>query len=355
MATVSLGYTPSRLTFFQKIIEKREPVVLRNGTLFLNLVLILTKVETEESMSNFKKFLIGVPLITLISFGAMAASPLQQAERGTVERHVVYSPQLADSIAVDVWLPDAYDIAGADRFPVVYMHDGQNLYDRNTTWNGQSWEMDTIAARLIDEGEIPPVLIVGIHSDPAKRVSQLMPQQAVTDAGLDELMAEVKLKGKPVLGNQYADFVTETLKPYIDSSYRTLPDREHTTVMGSSMGGLMSLYLICRAPEVFGGAGCLSTHWYGSLDAGNAFGDALMSYMQNNLPDPATHRLYFDHGTETIDAYYGPWEEKALTIARAKGYRDGQNLDSYIDNGASHNEDAWAARVDRPLRFLLKR
>ncbi len=284
---------------------------------------------------------------------ASAAAPIQHADRGTVERHVVYSPELSDTITVDVWLPEGYAPAGETRMPVVYMHDGQNLYDRHTTWNGQSWEMDSVASSLIDAGAIGPVIIVGIHSDPATRVSQLMPQQAVADAGLEELMAEVKLKGQPVLGDRYADFVVSTLKPLIDSTYRTLPDREHTVVMGSSMGGLMSLYLICRAPEVFGGAGCMSTHWYGSRDAGDMFGNALMRFMERNLPDPATHSLYFDHGTETIDAYYGPWEQKALEIARQKGYRDGVNLDSYVDQGAAHTEDAWAGRVERPLRFLL--
>lgn len=296
---------------------------------------------------------LSVAAFAAMPVAASTAAPIQHADRGTVERHVVYSPQLSDSITVDVWIPEGYDTEGDARLPVLYMHDGQNLYDRSTTWNHQAWEMDSVASRLIDEGAIQPVLIVGIHSDPATRVSQLMPQQAVADAGLDRLMAEVKLKGQPVLGDRYVEFVTSTLKPMIDSTYRTLPDREHTAVMGSSMGGLMSLYLICRAPDLFGGAGCLSTHWYGTLDAGNVFGDALMNFMEKNLPDPATHRLYFDHGTETIDAYYGPWEEKALDIARQKGYRDGCNLDSYVDEGAAHTEDAWAGRVEKPLRFLF--
>ncbi len=312
--------------------------------------------------NNFGRYIAGFGIMAFLTTAiAMAETlPIQQADRGTVNRHLVYSPELADSIAIDVWVPESYgykiESYGykiGERFPVIYMHDGQNLYDRNTTWNGQSWEMDSTASSLIEKGDIPPVIIVGIHSDPAKRVSQLMPQQAVAEAGLDELMAEVKLKGQPVLGDRYADFVVNTLKPLIDKEYNTLPDRAHTTVMGSSMGGLMSLYLICRQPDVFGAAGCLSTHWYGSLDAGDSFGNAMMKFMENYLPDPKTHRLYFDHGTETIDAYYGPWEEKALKIARDKGYVDGENLDSFIDVGASHNEDAWEKRVDRPLRFLL--
>ncbi|MDE5791797.1 MAG: hypothetical protein K2H96_11300 [Muribaculaceae bacterium] len=281
----------------------------------------------------------------------LASSPLQKAECGTIERLEVVSPQLNDTIDVDVWLPA--DFNAGKRYPVLYMHDGQNLFDASTTWNHQSWEMDVTPCRMIEQGEIEPMIIVGIHSDPEKRVSQLMPQQAVKDAGLEDLMAEVKLKGKPVLGDKYGDFVVNTLKPLIDTSYPTLSDREHTSVMGSSMGGLMSLYLICQYPEVFGGAGCLSTHWYGTLDAGNRFGDAMISYVESALPDPTTHRIYFDHGTSTIDFYYGPWETKALLKAQEKGYQYGKNLDSYIDYGAPHEESAWAARVTRPLSFLF--
>ncbi len=279
---------------------------------------------------------------------------IQKADTGHIERLLVASPQLQDTIVVDVWLPEGFGSDQTQRYPVVYMHDGQNLYDANTTWNGQAWEMDATAGQLIKGGEVPPFIIVGIHSDPEKRVSQLMPQQAVKEAGLDELMAEVKLKGQPVLGDKYAAFVVETLKPLIDKTYPTLSDPADTMVMGSSMGGLMSLYLISMYPEKFGGAACLSTHWYGSLSAGDLFGNAMIDFVENHLPDPSTHRLYFDHGTSTIDAYYGPWETKALLKAQEKGYVYGKNLDSYIDYGAAHEEKAWAGRVIRPLRFLLE-
>lgn len=300
-------------------------------------------------MSVKYKFLL---LLATVAYGSTSwAAPLQKAECGTIERLEVAAPQLNDTIDIDVWLPSNFN--KETRYPVLYMHDGQNLFDASTTWNHQAWEMDRTACRMIEEGEIQPIIIVGIHSDPAKRVSQLMPQQAVKDSGLEELMQEVKLNGKPVLGDQYADFVVNTLKPLIDSTYPTLPDRDNTTVMGSSMGGLMSLYLICQYPDTFGGAGCLSTHWYGSLDAGDKFGDAMINYVENHLPDPSTHRIYFDHGTSTIDAYYGLWETKALLKAQEKGYQYGRNLDSYVDYGAPHEESAWAARVDRPLRFLF--
>lgn len=294
-----------------------------------------------------------LPAVALgIAFGCHAAdNPIQKADCGRIERITVASPELNDTINVDVWLPE--DFRQDQKYPVLYMHDGQNLFDASTTWNGQSWEMDRTACELISNRQIEPLIIVGIHSDPVHRVSQLMPEKAVKDAGLEELMTEVKLKGEPIMGDEYAAFVVKTLKPLVDSTYPTLSDREHTSVMGSSMGGLMSLYLICEYPEVFGGAGCLSTHWYGSLEAADKFGGAMMDYVNNHLPDPRTHRLYFDHGTSTIDAYYGPWETKALLTAQEKGYQYGKNLDSVVDYGAPHEENAWAARVGRPLHFLM--
>ena len=297
------------------------------------------------------KHLLLLPSLMVSASAVFASSPLQKAECGTIERLEVVSPQLNDTIDVDVWLPDGF--SAEQHYPVLYMHDGQNLFDASTTWNHQSWEMDVTPCRMIEQGEIEPTIIVGIHSDPATRVSRLMPQKAVKDSGLEDLMEEVKLKGQPIMGDSYADFVVNTLKPLIDSSYPTLSDRDHTAVMGSSMGGLMSLYLICQYPETFGGAGCLSTHWYGSLNAGNRFGDAMINYVEKALPDPSTHRIYFDHGTSTIDFHYGPWETKALLKAQEKGYQYGKNLDSYIDYGAPHEESAWAARVARPLRFLF--
>ena len=293
-------------------------------------------------------------IIPALAFSLNATAdnhPLQQAEYGKIERILLPSPELNDTMTIDVWLPEGFDTDR--RYPVLYMHDGQNLYDANTTWNHQSWEMDSAGGRLIANGETDPFIIVGIHSDPSKRVSQLMPKRAVADAGLEELMTEVKLKGQKVLGDEYAAFVVNTLKPYIDAKFPTLSDLENTSVMGSSMGGLMSLYLICEYPEVFGGAGCLSTHWYGSLDAADKFGNAMMAYVADRLPDPATHRIYFDHGTSTIDYYYGPWNTRALLTAQEKGYHYGQNLDSYVDYGAPHEESAWCKRVDRPLRFLF--
>lgn len=296
-------------------------------------------------------------LCAVLLAGSMAAAaekaPLQVPECGRVERLCLWSPQMADSVTVDVWLPDGYAPGGKEAYPVIYMHDGQNLFDASTTWNHQSWEMDTTMCGLIGRGEIAPAIVVGIHSSAATRVADLMPEKAVRDRGMDETLASVVPAGTPVRGDAYAEFLARTLKPAVDSLYRTLPDKAHTTVMGSSMGGLMSIYALCEYPDVFGNALCLSTHWIGTPEVTDRFASAMYDYIDAKLPpSDGVRKLYFDHGTETVDAFYGPAEERILGLVRSKGYGEGTLLNLVAD-GAPHDEDAWARRVAVPIRFLL--
>ena len=141
-------------------------------------------------------------------------------------------------------------------------------------------------------------------------------------------------------------FLVEELKPFIDGQYNTLPDPANTFVMGSSMGGLISLYAISEYPHVFGGAGCISTHW--------PIGDmSLVDEMAHRLPDPASHRLYFDFGTETLDRPYEPFQRQMDDHLRQARYIEGQNWVTRKFEGAEHSERSWRKRVEIPLSFLL--
>lgn len=280
--------------------------------------------------------------------------PLQYATAGNVDRHYVYSPQLADTVTVDVWTPRGYD-AGRERpYPVIYMHDGQNLFDASTSWNHQSWEMDSVTGSLIAAGAIEAPVIVGIHSVSSTRIGDLMPQKALAymDHGGGESMDNL-LHGNAVRGDAYAAFIVETLMPAMDSLYTLTGDASLTSVMGSSMGGLMSIYAMCEYPEVFGNAACLSTHWVGSLDGNPAYPEAMRRYLVDKLPRDGRHRLYLDHGTTSIDSLYGEWEERMIEVADSLGYHAPATLETFVDEGAGHEERFWARRVERPLRFLL--
>lgn len=288
-------------------------------------------------------------------FQAMAAeTPVQNADCGKIERMRIYSPQLNDTITIDTWLPEDYGLNADERYPVVYMHDGQNLFDDSTTWNHQSWEIDRAMCSLMNSGKINPAIIVGVHSSAETRVADLMPQKAVVGTPLESVLEDVKLKGMAPRGDAYAAFLVETLKPVIDETFSTKPDMRHTTVMGSSMGGLMSIYALCEYPEIFGNAICMSTHWIGSPSVAKEFEDAMYNYIEAKLPTPENHRLYFDHGTKTIDSGYGPAEDRILEMINSKGYSiGGRTLLNLVDYGAAHEERAWAARVNIPLIFIL--
>jgi enterochelin esterase-like enzyme len=122
--------------------------------------------------------------------------------------------------------------------------------------------------------------------------------------------------------------------------------------MGSSMGGLISVYAMNEYPQVFGGAAGLSTHWVGSFEANAALPLAAFNYLQRHLADPATHRLYLDHGTTELDALYAPYQAFIDQIVRDRGYSAANSV-SRVFEGAGHNEKAWAARLEIPLLFLM--
>lgn len=171
-------------------------------------------------------------------------------------------------------------------------------------------------------------------------------------------MAAERGAGQPLFSavpyaDAYLRFIVERLKPEIDRRYPTLRDPENTVVMGSSMGGLISLYALGRYPEVFGAAGCLSTHWPGGFDPDDStLSNALYGLFADILPQAGRHRLYFDYGDATLDALYPPLQRRIDALLREKGYGETDWTTRFFP-GAEHSEQAWAARLDQPLRFLL--
>jgi enterochelin esterase-like enzyme len=250
---------------------------------------------------------------------------------------------------VDVWLPPGYADNPSKRYPVLYMHDGQNLFDPSLSFYTRTdWGVDEAMTRLIAEGRVREAIVVGVWNTP-QRLQEYMPRKPVTGAslpigveGMDELPAE------GIVSDRYLAFLVEELKPFIDATYRTRRGRDDTFVMGSSMGGLISLYAAAEYPQVFGGVGAVSTHW----PIGNG---VVVDWLGAHLPDPRTHRLYFDHGTATLDAQYAPYQQRVDALVRARGYVEGRNFMTRVFKGAEHSERAWRQRVDVPLEFLLRK
>lgn len=273
---------------------------------------------------------------------------------GNLYRLEIFSPEMNETINVDVWTPNGY--SRETKLPVIYMHDGQNLFDASATWNKQSWEMDSTAGAMISKGEIPPVIIAGIHSTDTTRIGDLMPEkplQYLTDDTVKTFI-DMMCRGK-YRADEYLAFIVNTLKPQVDSLFSTDTSCEATFVMGSSMGGLISIYAMSEYPETFGGAGCLSTHWSGTIERNNDFPSAMRRYLTEKLPQSCNHRLYMDNGDRTIDSVYIPYFHAMNALADSLGYHEGDRLLTGFHPGEAHDERAWAKRVAIPLRFLLQK
>lgn len=272
-------------------------------------------------------------------FSFLAKSQNKSEERSVIHKYLEFESENISKRTVEVLLPANYN--ENKKYPVLYMNDGQMLFDANTTWNHQEWGVDEVVRDLIQNEKIRPVIVVAVWFD--NRSAEYMP--AKPKEKLKLASRPDHLKGE-IVSDQYLKFLVEELKPFIDRRYSTLRTPEATFIMGSSMGGLISCYAISEYPSVFGGAACMSTHWL-ALDG------VFLDYVEENLPDPESHKIYFDYGTATLDSLYHPYQIKVDAMMKKRGYIQGKNWITRKFEGAEHNEDAWRNRLHIPLEFML--
>ena len=295
---------------------------------------------------------------------ALAVLPFAGAVRaetptaGRLVEHLDMASTHAATRNVTVWLPPGYD-ASETRYPVLYMHDGQNLFDASKAAFGE-WGVDEHLARLGETGQVRLPIVVGVWNTPL-RLREYVPADLIAALPPEVRESLLTMYGGAPLSDGYLWFLVEDLKPMIDATYRTLPGRDDTVIAGSSMGGLISLYAMMKYPQVFGSAGCLSTHWPLRLE--RLDGDALERWREvvidawsrviaAGLPDPSTHRLYFDRGDETLDQFYAFFQSRIDTVVRTAGWGP-DRFRTLVFPGAEHNEKSWNSRLDAPLTFLL--
>ncbi len=203
--------------------------------------------------------------------------------------------------------------------------------------------------------------LVGVWNTP-KRLLEYMPAEvfAALPPPYERQLAEL-YQGTPV-SDDYLRFLVEELKPWVDENFRTLTGREDTFIAGSSMGGLISLYAISEYPEVYGGAAMISTHWPLFLSwpveprPAAEWAAVIVTFedwLRTTLPAPENHRLWFDYGSETIDALYEPYQLRMDEVVAARGYERGRNWSTESFPGAAHDERAWRERIHLPLALLL--
>lgn len=279
---------------------------------------------------------------------------------GPFMRYDNFASKHVQARRVDVWLPPGYE-SSSKPHAVLYMHDGQNLFDPATSMHNQPWAVDKKLSALLAADAVRPTIVVGIWNT-AKRWQEYVPAQAI-DALPAATKAIINPANLPSLSEAYLQFIVTELKPFIDKTFRVNAARDATFMMGASMGGLISVHAIARYPQVFAGAGCLSTHWPVTNNAAALGNDksavdecarGYIGWLGQTLPAAGKHRFYFDHGTVNLDALYAPYQELADVMMKSKGYLERGDYMSQVAQGADHNETAWRERLDDPLQHLLK-
>jgi predicted alpha/beta superfamily hydrolase len=255
--------------------------------------------------------------------------PFFQGQNGTlVKVYNFSSPQLGNSRTLRIYLPPSYGQNPLKRYPVLYMHDGQNLFEASTAFGGVEWRVDETANNLINNGQMDEVIVVGIDNGGSSRIYEYTP------------CCDPQYGGGGA--NVYERFILETVKPYIDQNYRTLPGNKNTAIMGSSLGGLVSFYIGRRHPGVFSKlAGLSSSFWWNNQMLTREVEASTTKVLVN---------IYIDAGTSSDGLTETTRMRDALV---ADGYVQGRDLYYYVAQGAGHNESAWAGRLHIPLTYLF--
>lgn len=248
---------------------------------------------------------------------------------GDIRRHEgFHSRFLEHDRTVLVYLPPGYQTQAARRYPVLYLHDGQNVFDRATSV-GEEWRVDETAQALITAGEIHPLVIVAVYNTGEHRISEYTPTPDRDKGG-----------GQAAL---YGRMLVEELKPLVDRVYNTMPGAESTGLCGSSLGGLLTLYLGLRYPTAFSKLAVLSPSvWWDDREIVREVAA---------LPAKVPLHIWLDAGTaegEDVTA-----DARSLRDALvAKGWVVGDDLTYHEAEGGEHNEQSWSARVEPFLKFL---
>ena len=297
-----------------------------------------------------KLIILTLCLITFSCWGQ--ESTLPEVNYGKIIRWPAYSSSFVGQRNIDIWLPPEYDQQTGKTFPVIYFQDGQNLFDAKLAYGGVEWGVDEWMEKLIQKKGVEPAIVVGIWNSP-RRFREYMPQKAfelLDDSIKNKLSAE---RGGNPLSDDYLNFMVTELIPAVDANFRTQNNRDGRMLCGSSMGGMISLYALVNHPDVFGAAACVSTHWPGSLVFNTGeIPAAMQRWLAQHVPQKPNYRLYFDHGTTQLDAWYPQWQKQADEILNRKEFRNGEFISLQFE-GEGHNEQSWNKRLGGILEFLI--
>jgi predicted alpha/beta superfamily hydrolase len=246
---------------------------------------------------------------------------------------------------VDYWAPDN------KTSHLLIAHDGQNVFDHRTATHRRTWKMAQSAVNVsVELGIIPPAIIAVFHSrtseNPWGRIIDLAPQDLFQNGVKPSIGASNTVTLEELASNKYLRQITEVIAPEITTSLELNLDDLNKAVVGSSLGGLASLYALAKYPDFFTTALALSPHWsIGERD----FVDALIEI----LPTPGRHKVWMSHGTRGIDAKYGPAQRYADQKMVEAGWQINRDYKTQVYKKSGHNERSWARYLDQPMRFWL--
>lgn len=300
-------------------------------------------------------------LIVLLALLVGFAAPAQAASPDVgqlLQFEHVSAPGLPEQ-RLSIWLPPGYD-RSKRRYGVVYMHDGHNLFELKYSNFNKIWAADKAMLAAMRSGKVEPHIIVGIWAPGKDRYRQYLPRD-IYDASSGELRSQFdRMALGPVVSDAYLAWLAGPLKSWVDGKFRTLPDRDNTAIAGSSMGGLASCYAFLRYPATYGRAACVSSHWPAAIPGEVGTTNPELAAMWDQwfaarLGTPDGRRLWLDHGTATLDAHYGPYQQVVDQRIAAMGWKRGRDWQSKVYPGAEHEENAWAARLLEIFGWLLRR
>lgn len=258
-------------------------------------------------------------ILLVLTTSVLTLSAQENTASANVSSFELYSPQLKSKRKIWVYLPYNYQSSKKD-FPVIYMHDGQNLFDRKTSAFGE-WQADETLDSLKAQ-----VIVIGIEHGGERRIAELTPYPNAKYGGGE--------------ADPYLDFLIATLKPYVDKNYRTKPDKKNTMIFGSSLGGLVSYYALLKYPDVFGGAGIFSPSFW--------FSESIYTLTQQAT---ITGSIYFMAGdTENEDMVPDLNRMEKLISGKMKSKK---RLYKKIVTGGKHNEALWAKEFAEAYLWLM--
>jgi predicted alpha/beta superfamily hydrolase len=249
---------------------------------------------------------------------------------GTVKYHRGMKGTNIQDRDVIVWLPPDYETDKKPRYPVVYMHDGQNVFDPATSSFGVDWQIDETADALIKKKSIPPLIVVGIYNT-SDRFKEYTPGEK---------------------GNNYVNFIVNTVKPFIDSTYRTKRDRKNTIVGGSSAGGIISFMIVWEHPETFSKAICMSPAFKSPSSLSMNFDYVKIVAGSKKREDIF---FYIDNGGVGLESQLQPGIDEMISTLKVKGYKEQKDFVYLVDPAARHSEADWAKRFPNALKLVLQK